>query len=97
MRRKWERLTLSHSTRTSSSDHLKPLTLQPLRTLSAHEPSARRAVVVAMPTLSVTCLRDPSNPHGAGAFRLSVRSVAPLLEIRKLSAIEVKHEKPEDG
>src|SRR5215813_7664848 len=51
----------------------------------------------AMRNLSVTCLRDPSNPHGAGAFRLSIRSVASLLEVGKLSAIEVKHEKPKGG
>ena len=66
-------------------------------------PTARRAAMPvasragAMRNLSVTCLRDPSNPHGAGAFRLSIRSVASLLEVGKLSAIEVKHEKPKGG
>ena len=50
-----------------------------------------------IPTGSVTWLRDPSNRHGAGAFRLSIRSVASLLEVGKLSAIEVKHEKPKGG
>ena len=57
----------------------------------------QRAARQTMRNLSVTCLRDPSNPHGAGAFRLSIRSVASLLEVGKLSAIEVKHEKPKGG
>ena len=66
-------------------------------------PTARRAAMPvvsragAMRNLSVACLRDPSSPHGAGAFRLSIRSVASLLEVGKLSAIEVKHEKPKGG
>src|SRR5262245_46563882 len=66
-------------------------------------PTARRAAMPVvsragpMRNLSVTCLRDPPNPHGAGAFRLSIRSVASLLEVGKLSAIEVKHEKPKGG
>src|SRR5262249_11828853 len=61
------------------------------RPLAGQGPTARRG------NLSVTCLRDPSNPHGAGAFSLSIRSVASLLEVGKLSAIEVKHEKPKGG
>src|SRR5262245_35869925 len=97
MRREWERLTLSHSTRISSSDRLTPYHFSRRRTLQAHEASARRAVVVAIPSLSVACLRHSSNPHGAGAFRLSTRSVAPLLDLGKLSAIEAKHEKPKGG
>jgi hypothetical protein len=76
---------------------LKSLTLQPPEDALSARAVSTRAVVAAMRTLSVTCLRDPSNPHGAGAFRLSIRSVAPLLEVGKLSAIEVKHEKPKDG
>jgi len=97
MRRKWKRLTLSHSIRTSSSDHLSPLHFSSLRTLAAQETSAGLALVIAMPSLSVACLQHPSNPHGAGAFGLSIRSVAPLLEVGKLSAIEVKHKKPNCG
>ena len=96
MRPKWERLTWAALSPLVKGS-LKLLTLQPAedalsaRRLGTLHRSRRYA------ESSVTCLRHPSSSHGPGAFRPLIRSVAPLLEVRKLSAIEVKDEKPNGG